>query len=372
MKHTQFCLLPSVSTNKTLNIMKLPINTDITNGIPCSGVPSFRLIEAQLNRVRELINKQLTVSANGFDKLTTRTDDISRLLEYMNARSGKMLRPGLVLLTGSAVSRVTNEHIRVAAIVEMIHNATLLHDDVIDEGQKRRGLPTVNKLWGNESAVILGDFLLSRVFKICSDLEPKVINLIATAAARTCEGELRQVIQRHNWQWRKPCCALSESKYINIITEKSAAFFSSCCGVGALLAQASKKQAQSLERFGLNAGIAFQITDDLLDLTGDESQTGKTPGRDVNKNKLTLAVIHLLRVTGNKERKKVYEALNQTDEKGKDKLLKMLRQHGSLEYAHSRAQKFLDKALSALTGLKESYAKEALIETAKFMVNRES
>jgi len=367
--------------------MKLPINTNITNGIPCSGIPSFRLIEVRLNRVRELINKQLTVPA--------KTDDINRLIEYTNARSGKMLRPALVLLSYDAVCNTSGEKntpeeaIRVAAVVEIIHNATLLHDDVIDEGQIRRGQPTINKLWGNESAVILGDFLLSRVFKMCSDLEPKVINMIATAAARTCEGELRQVIQRHNWQ-------LSESEYIDIITEKSAAFFSSCCGVGALLAQASDSQVQSLECFGLNAGIAFQITDDLLDLTGDESQTGKTAGSDVNKNKLTLAIIDLLRVVDDKERKlvvrastelsrmslsnpKVYEALNQTDEtcgelvesKGKAELLKMLRHHRSLEYAHSQAQQFLDKALSALTGLKESCAKEALIETAKFMANRE-
>jgi len=351
--------------------MKLPINTNITNGIPCSGIPSFRLIEVRLNRVRELINKQLTVPA--------KTDDINRLIEYINARSGKMLRPALVLLSYDAVCNTSGEKntpeeaIRVAAVVEIIHNATLLHDDVIDEGQIRRGQPTINKLWGNESAVILGDFLLSRVFKMCSDLEPKVINMIASAAARTCKGELRQVIQRHNWQ-------LSESEYLDIITEKSAAFFSSCCGVGALLAQASDSQVQSLECFGLNAGIAFQITDDLLDLTGDESQTGKTAGSDVNKNKLTLAIIHLLRVVDDKERKlvvslsnpKVYEALNQTDEKGKAELLKMLRHHRSLEYAHSQAQQFLDKALSALTGLKESCAKEALIETAKFMANREA
>jgi len=342
--------------------MELPTHTDISDRIPHSGIPPFKLIEVQLDRVRRLINKQLTVPA--------KTDDISRLIEYMNIHSGKMLRPGLVLLAGSAVGRVTNEHIRVAAIVEMIHNATLLHDDVIDEGQKRRGLPTVNKLWGNESAVILGDFLLSRVFKMCSDLEPKVINMIATAAARTCEGELRQVIQRHDLQWRKPCCALSEPEYIDIITEKSAAFFSSCCGIGALLAQASKKQVQSLEYFGLNAGIAFQITDDLLDITGNENQTGKTAGSDVYKNKLTLAIIHLLRVVDDKDRKKVYEALNQTDVKGKDELLKMLGRHNSLEYAHSQAQQFLNKALSALTSLKESGAKKALIETSKFMAGR--
>ncbi len=335
--------------------MELPIHTDITDRIPRSGIPPFKLIEVKLDQVRELINKQLAVPV--------KAGDIEQLLQYINSRPGKMLRPGLVLLAGSAVGKIADEHIRIAAVVEMIHNATLLHDDVIDEGQKRRGQPTINKLWGNESAVILGDFLLSRVFKICSDLEPKVINVIASAAARTCEGELRQVIQRHNWQ-------LSESEYIDIITEKSAALFSDCCGVGALLAGGSETHVQSLKLFGLNAGIAFQIADDLLDLTGDENQTGKTAGSDVNKYKLTLAVIHLLRVVDDKEGKKVHDTFNQTSGVDKEKLLEMLTDHGSLKYAHSRAQDFLDAALSAITSLKESRAKEALIETAKFMANR--
>jgi octaprenyl-diphosphate synthase len=335
--------------------MELSIHKDMTNRAPYKGFSAFKLIEDSLDKARELIDKQLSAPAN--------TDEISRLVEYMNARSGKMLRPGLVLLAGRAVGRITYKHIRVAAIVEMIHNATLLHDDVIDDGQRRRGIPTINKLWGNETAVILGDFLLSRVFKMCSDLEPKVINMIASAAARTCEGELRQVIKRHNWQ-------LSESQYLGIITEKSAAFFSSCCSIGAILAQGNRTQVKSLERFGTNAGIAFQIVDDLLDLTGDESKTGKTAGSDVNKNKLTLAVIHLFRMADDEDRQKVHEALEQTAGTGKNILLKMLRHYGSLEYAHSQAQEFLDKALSALTGLKQSRAKDALIETAKFMANR--
>lgn len=336
-------------------MMELSIYKGTNNSTSMRVIPAFKHIEDKLDKVQELIKKQLTLPA--------KTDEINRLFEYVKAHSGKMLRPALVLQAGGAVGEITDKHIQVAAIVEMIHNATLLHDDVIDEGQKRRGLPTINNLWGNESAVLMGDFLLSRVFRMCSDLPSKVTTMIAAAAARTCEGELQQVIQRHNWQ-------LSESEYIDIITEKSAALFSSCCGLGALLANANEAQVQSLERFGLNAGIAFQITDDLLDLTGNENQTGKTAGSDVNKSKLTLAIIHLLRVVDDKERKKVYEALNQTNEKDEDKLLKMLRHHRSLEYAHSQAQQFLNKALSALTGLKESCAKEALIETAKFMVGR--
>jgi octaprenyl-diphosphate synthase len=152
--------------------MQLP-RADKTSGMPRSRVPPFKLIRSRLAQVRKLINQQLTSPAK--DRA------VGQLLDYMNARSGKMIRPGLVLLSAGAVGKTTDKHIRIAAIMEMIHNATLLHDDVIDEGQQRRGLATINRLWGNESAVLLGDFLLSRVFKMCADLEPKIIGIIAAA-----------------------------------------------------------------------------------------------------------------------------------------------------------------------------------------------
>ena len=329
--------------------MQRPTYTDVRGNIPLSGIPAFGLIDCQLGRVRELIDKQLAVPA--------KAGDIKPLLECVSTRSGKMLRPGLVLLAGGCCGKITDEHIRVAAIVEMIHNATLLHDDVIDEGQKRRGLPTINSLWGNESAVLLGDFLLSRVFKMCAELEPSVVRVIAATAIRVCEGELRQVIQRQNWH-------LSESEYIDIITEKSAALFSSCCYLGGLLTQASETQVQSLAEFGLNAGIAFQITDDLLDIIGDENKTGKTLGSDVSKHKLTLAVIHLLGAVDDPA--PIRQSLSSIGAG----LAEVLSRYGSLEYARSRAQEFVGRAVKALTGLKESDAKEALIETAKFMASR--
>jgi len=271
-----------------------------------------------------------------------------------------MLRPGLVLLSGGAVGKITDEHIRIAAIVEIIHNATLLHDDVIDEGQKRRGAPTINSLCGNESAVLLGDFLLSRAFKMCTDLQPQVTKIIASAAGRTCEGELRQITQRRNWQ-------LDESEYIDIITEKTAALFSSACLLGGLLACGSEVQVRSLSDFGLNTGIAFQITDDLLDVIGDEGETGKTLGSDVDKNKLTLATIHLLRTVDESGRDAV---INGVCDKGAP--AEMLRRYGSLEYAHSRAQEFVSKAIGSLAGLRESEAKNALIETARFVGGAEN
>ncbi len=438
--------------------MQLPSHSDFSlrsrasasGGLPQSAVPSFRLIDDELGQVKRLIDEQLAEAR----------EPVSRLLRCANIHSGKMIRPGLVLLSyrvvrpfasledrdGSCGKALTAENaenaekklelkdsatsgdsavsdnlrntqydaIRIAAIVELIHNATLLHDDVIDGGQKRRGLPTVNSLWGNESAVLLGDFLLGKAFRICADLGPEITNIIAGTAVRVCEGELRQVTERQNWQ-------LSESEYIDIITEKSAALFSSCCLLGGLLAGAGETQARSLACFGLNAGIAFQITDDLLDIIGDESKTGKTLGSDIDKNKLTLAVIHLLRALDEREKSAVINSylvspvrgtalggnpnsitrnnmiqtpleVNRqllTGQKGevsngvnreayperdarceKESLAEMLGRFGSLEYAHSRAQEFVTKAMDALTDLKKGEAKDALIETAKFIGQR--
>ena len=326
---------------------------------PQVKVPAFRLIADQLSRVRNLINQQLT--------LHNTVGDIKGMLEQISSRSGKMIRPGLVLLTGRCNGKITDKHISVAAIIEMIHNATLLHDDVIDEGKKRRGMPTINSLWGNESAVLLGDFILSHVFKMCAQLEPRVADVIATAAVRLCKGELRQVAQKHYWQ-------LSEAEYIDVITEKSAVLFSSSCFLGSLLAEASESQAKSLGDFGLNAGIAFQITDDLLDIVGDESKTGKTIGSDVDKHKLTLALIHLLKVVDEKEKNNIINSFLDREDSQYDKhaLVEILNRHGSLEYARSRAREFVTNAKQALGGLKQSDFKDALIETAEFMVDRVS
>ncbi len=292
-------------------------------------------------------------------------ENINQLFEYMRSRSGKMIRPGLVLLSGICFGQITDEHIRVAAMVEMIHNATLLHDDVIDQGQKRRGKPTINSIWGNESAVLMGDFLLSRVFKLCAETKSELIKLIAAAAVRLCEGELKQINQRQNWN-------LSESEYIHIITEKSAVLFSSCCYLGAILAQADEFQAKSLSEFGLNSGIAFQITDDLLDIIGDERKTGKMPGSDVEKRKPTLAVIHLLQTVEQRKRFEIISSYldGKKVQDNKSQFTELLNNSGSLEYAHNKAEEFVEKAIQALNGFNNNSAKDALIEIAGFMANR--
>lgn len=287
---------------------------------------------------------------------------LSAFFDHLNASTGKLIRPGLVLLAGECFAPVTEDHIRVAAMVEMIHHATLLHDDVIDDGHVRRGIPTANRLWGNESAILLGDFVLSRVFRMAADLDGAVARIIAQTAVRVCEGELRQVVQRRNWR-------LSEAEYIEIITEKSASFFSGCCRLGAMLARADEAHVEAMARFGLFAGVAFQIADDLLDIVGEESRMGKTGRRDTAKDKPTLAVIHLLD-TAQESQRSALKAMVESQGDARRELADLLRSSGSLQYAQRRAEEYVAKAAEALGGLPAGEAKDALIETAKFMADR--
>ena len=334
--------------------MESSITMNVSENVPWSEIPPFGQIDSDLRQVNDLIHRSFEVRDSA--------GELTPLCDHVSTHSGKMLRPGLVLLTGRCFGPLTAEHTRVAAMVEMIHHATLLHDDVIDEGRMRRGAPTANALWGNESAVLLGDFVLSQVFRMASDLDASAAKTIATTAIRVCEGELRQAMQKRNWQ-------LSESHYIEIITDKSAAFFSGCCRLGGLLSHAGEDQIEALSQFGLLAGIAFQITDDLLDIAGDEQRTGKATLNDFARDKLTLAVIHLLRTVDEARRADICALLESPDGSGQP-LVDMLSQHGSLQYARERADDYVTKATQALECLPASKDKDALIETAHFMANR--
>jgi octaprenyl-diphosphate synthase len=334
--------------------MDSPITMSNSDHAPWREVPSFTRIDSSLRRVNDLIHRSLSARDVA--------GELSPLFDHLSVGTGKLIRPGLVLLAGECFGPVTEEHIRVAAMVEMIHHATLLHDDVIDDGHLRRGVPTVNRLWGNESAVLLGDFVLSRVFRMGADLDGAIAKVIAQTAVRVCEGELRQVMQRSNWR-------LSEAQYIEIITDKSASFFSGCCRLGAMLSHAEQKDVDAMDRFGLAAGTAFQIADDLLDIVGDESRTGKTGRRDVAKDKLTLAVIHLLETQGEAERVGVRAMLESGGESRRE-LADLLRQRGCLQYARQRAEDYVAAAVQSLADLPAGQARDALVQTARFMADR--
>lgn len=293
-------------------------------------------------------------------------EPIHGLVACVNAGKGKMIRPGLVLLSGLACGGVTEKHIRSAAIFEIIHNATLLHDDVVDEGKSRRGVPTVNSIHGNESAVLLGDFLLGRVIRMCVGLGDRVSEIIAVASMRTCEGELRQISQRGNW-------LLSEPEYIEIIAGKTAALFEGACAVGAVLAGADELTVQALASYGRNVGISFQITDDLLDLVGEQDKTGKPAGNDLDRDKLTLPLIHLLKTAGEAEKLKVKQILSrQNGDAGRMDLIEKLNTCGSIEYARKRAEEFVGQAITAIAGVGDNRGSKSLVETARFITSRTS
>ena len=334
--------------------MQLPANTNAPENVPWIEIRPFRGIDSQLRRVRECIRQALVA--------TSTPDEMAPLCEHLSARNGKMLRPGLVLLTGQCLGRMTEQHLHVAAMLQMIHDATLLHDDVVDHGQSRRGVPTINCLWGNESAVLLGDFVLSQVFKMAADLEASVAQVLAQTAMRVCQGELRQVMQKQNWQLR-------ETEYIDIITEKSASFFSGCCRLGAMLAQATQEQIEAASSYGLHAGIAFQIIDDVLDITGDEGRMGKRAQSDFDNHKPTMAVIHLLQTASARERETIQRMLK-TPADSKSDLAAMLARNGSVRYAREQARHYVAKAIEALEALPAGEARDALAETARLMADR--
>lgn len=337
-----------------LRPMQLPVNTNAPENAPWMEIRPFRLIDAQLRQVRKYICQSLVTA--------TTADELVPLYDHLIARNGKMIRPGLVLLTGKCLGQIVEGHFQVAAMVQMIHDATLLHDDVVDDGQSRRGVPTVNCLWGNESAVLLGDFVLSRVFKMAAELESPVARVLAQTAMRVCEGELRQVMQRQNWQLR-------ETEYLDIITDKSAAFFSGCCRLGAMLAQAPQEQIEAAAVYGLHAGTAFQIVDDVLDIMGDEGRMGKKVQSDFEDGKPTLAVIHLLETARAGEREAIYRMLK-TPADSKSDLAAMLARNGSVAYARERAQHYVAKAIRALEALPAGEVRDALAETARLMAER--
>jgi len=309
-------------------------------------------IEDELARVQSEISSQVS---EVFDP------SVRELIDNFGFK-GKMLRPRLLLLSGLTCGDICEEHIRTAAVIELIHNATLLHDDVIDEGRLRRNSPTINSLQGNEAAVLLGDFLLSRVFRMCSDLPSRIAGEISQAAVRACRGELRQIVHKEDWK-------LSEEEYFQIITDKSAALFSISCKLGGGLAGGSDTEVEVLREFGLHFGIAYQVTDDLIDIAGDEEAAGKTLGRDFEKTKPTLPLIHLLSTLSAGEREAFIKKLN-GGKVDKKYLTEQFSSFGSIEYGRDFAKGVVDEAQQFLGKLRESEAKDGLIAISRYVGNR--
>jgi octaprenyl-diphosphate synthase len=298
------------------------------------------------------------------DELFSDLPFVNTLCEHVGRYRGKMLRPALVLLSGQACGKVTREHEIVAAVVEMVHMATLVHDDVLDEAEIRRGLVSLNRLQGNEAAVMFGDFLISHAFHLCSSLDSQYASrLIGSTTNTVCEGELMQIYHRGDLN-------ITEDDYMQIISRKTASLTATCCVLGARYADADAATIGQLEAYGLNAGIAFQIADDLLDLLGDEQEVGKTLGLDLKRRELTLPTIHLLTRGPTAARAEARRLLGNGDARRLDRIRRLVLDAGSVDYSRQVARRHVEAALASLADLPPSPARDSLQAMARFVIER--
>ena len=286
------------------------------------------------------------------------------LIQHLKHYRGKRLRPALLLLTAKACGKLTSAHHTLAAAVEMIHTATLVHDDVLDEAEMRRHVPTVNSGWGNKVSILLGDMLFTNAFHLTSSVDRRACEIIGEATNRVCAGELRQVTERGN-------LLLSEADYFAVIDGKTAAL-TECCGrLGALYAGMGEEVAGRLASFGRNLGLAFQIADDLLDLVGDEDTAGKTLGTDLEQQKLTLPVIHCLNRLPTGEAESLRHAIRAGGAGLVARVLAALEKTQSLGYARRKADEFARVARHELECLPRSECRAILEAMTEWSVRRE-
>ncbi|HWB18869.1 MAG TPA: polyprenyl synthetase family protein [Phycisphaerales bacterium] len=317
------------------------------------------LVDRELQEVGLVFGRQLASDLSA----------VNRLCSHVERYRGKMLRPTLVIVSGLAAGgdpcdgRALNEHHHMlGAVAEMIHMATLVHDDVLDEAEVRRGGVTVNHLWGNESAVILGDYLISNAFHLCSTMMRPEINLALGNVTNTlCEGELVQLHHRHDM-------GIDEEAYLEIIRRKTASLIGECCRLGALLTGADARVQEAMKEYGVNVGVAFQIQDDLLDLVGDQRVVGKSLGRDLAKGKMTLPMILALADAGADGRGEILRLMS---ENNLDGLRAELQGSGHVNRAMQRAAEFVETAKGHLCQLPQSEARETLHAMADRVISRE-
>lgn len=311
-------------------------------------------IETELAEVERILQSELR----------SRFPRVDEMVRYGFQLGGKRLRPALLLLSAKAVGEVTRDHLLLAAVVEMIHTATLVHDDVLDEADVRRHLATANTRWNNEASVLLGDFLFTHAFYLASTLDSTwACRMIGRATNVVCEGELRQIANRGNF-------ALSESEYLDIVGAKTAELCACCCQLGAHYAGADEETTQRLSRYGHGLGTAFQIADDLLDVVGDERQAGKSLGTDLEKQKPTLPLIHTLKRAGTEQRERILAILQNGAQDRRRDLMPWMKRFGAVGYARGQARAFATSARGELACLSKSPALESLILLTKFVVLR--
>ena len=300
------------------------------------------------------------------DRLNSNVDLINQMSHYIIASGGKRIRPLLLLLCARATNYGGTEHHAMAVVIELIHTATLLHDDVVDESTTRRNQDTANELWGNAASVLVGDFLYSRAFEIL--VEPNsmsIMRILSKATNQIAEGEVLQLLNIRN-------ANVSQTKYFNVIEQKTARLFEAACKIGALLSDSSEKTINSLGDFGLHLGIAFQIIDDALDYESNSTTMGKEVGDDLSEGKITLPMIYALEKTSGSENKILRDAIKTADASNIDKIINILCSVNAFEFTRKIAENESHKALKSLKNIPDSEYRSALKLLCELSLNRTS
>ncbi len=289
---------------------------------------------------------------------------IRQVAEYIIGAGGKRLRPALVLFAAGATGYRGTSHHDLAAVVEFIHTATLLHDDVVDESDLRRGNSTANAMFGNAAAVLVGDFLYSRAFQMMVSVDNmRVMSVLSDATNTIAEGEVLQLMNCHN-------ADVDVEAYLQVIRFKTAKLFEAAAQLGAILGGASAQVEEDLARYGMHLGTAFQLIDDVLDYSGDESTTGKHLGDDLAEGKPTLPLIHVMQHGDARQSAVVRRAIEQGGREDFPAVIEAIRATDALAEARRRAQAESSLALAALSLLADSTYKDSLVQLTKFAVAR--
>lgn len=290
---------------------------------------------------------------------------VENIGHYIVDAGGKRLRPLLSLLSAGAVAEVNSEHVKLAAVIEFIHTATLLHDDVVDLSELRRGRPTANAHWGNAPSVLVGDFLYSRAFQILVAIgNMPLMGLLSDTTNTVAEGEVLQLT-------RAGQADTSEDDYFEVIRSKTAVLFAAACSGAAILSQ-REEQRQTLHDYGMNLGIAFQLVDDVLDYQGKPEETGKNIGDDLAEGKPTLPLIHVMKHGSPEQQRLVREAISQKSAAQLPEIVAAVSRSGALDYCQQAAQHYSSQALKALAPLPPSDHRDALARLTELALQRTS
>lgn len=300
------------------------------------------------------------------DSLHSEVPLINTIGDHIIGNAGKRLRPALVLLSSGLLGSVSSQQHQLAAIIEFIHTATLLHDDVVDESELRRGKSTANHIFGNAASVLVGDFLYSRAFQMMVSLKNmRVMDILSEATNIIAEGEVLQLLNLHNAE-------VTEAAYLKVIHYKTAKLFEAAARLGAVISESNNPEDEAnLALYGMHLGTAFQLVDDVLDINGDAEKTGKNVGDDLAEGKPTLPILYAMHQSNAEQAAVIRQAIEQGGDNNIATVLAAVATTNACEYVLSVAKKEADAACAAIAGFADSEYKSAMIQLAEFSVSRQ-